>query len=461
MIRYIATLPILIPKWIADNVQSPSVFHLPFLRFYQPAVGFPLFFILCALVWKSLTSKENQRALITAILGAVTFALLVFTYFFLWTAAAAWLICMFAVWFVLRREERRRLLLVFATIAVIAGPILGVYFWLLSKRASTVDAAQVLVATHRPDLFRMPEILALFLIGLLILGFARQRISLRDQRVLFVAATALSIIAVFNQQIVTGRSLQPFHYEWFIANYLAGVALILKLALLSGTSSRTLLTNKRLLVLAAVSFLWAMGEVWLATTLTRPYNDAIDDGRLVANRLQELSATDGALTATDDAQVPVVLLADLTMADRLPTDAPQAVLWSPHMLIFPGVSENENRQRFFNQLHYLGFDEKKFYRAIERGSWNFYAGLFPYERLAPVISGEPIPITQPEIRAKIQEFTTYSTNFTREQAMNPRLSYLVIGPDQDESLTNLDRWYERDRGEVFGKFVLYRLKLRE
>jgi hypothetical protein len=45
--------------------------------------------------------------------------------------------------------------------------------------------------------------------------------------------------------------------------------------------------------------------------------------------------------------------------------------------------------------------------------------------------------------------------------MNPRLSYLVIGPDQDESLTNLDRWYERDRGEVFGKFVLYRLKLRE
>ena len=38
-------------------------------------------------------------------------------------------------------------------------------------------------------------------------------------RFLFAASFALMPLAVFNQQVITGRSLQPFHYESFIANY--------------------------------------------------------------------------------------------------------------------------------------------------------------------------------------------------------------------------------------------------
>ena len=461
MIRYMVTRPFLIPKSISDMVQSPSVFHLPFLRFYQPAIGFPLFFLLCGLVWIALTNQNNRKALISAAAAAITFAVLVFTYFFLWTAAAAWLICILGLWLIVRSQDRRRTLMVAATIGAVAVPTLVSYFWLLAHRASTVDAAQALVATHRPDLFRIPEVIAFLTLGVLAVGLLRKSFQLHDGRVLFIASLDLGIIAVFNQQILTGRSLQPFHYEWFIANYCAGVALIIAVVLVSNASNR-LIANKRLLIVAAIALLWAVGEVWLAATLNRQHNDHIDEGRLVAQRLRDLSSTDGTLDAEKlSTDFPIVLVADLKLADRLPTDAPQVPLWAPHLLVFPGVTEDENRQRFFQQLYYLGFDESRVYKELGQGDWTFYAGLFPYHRLSPVTRGNASPITAEEIRTQVREYTGYSNAFTSEQAANPRLSYLVVQADEPANFVNIDRWYERDRGEVFGKFVMYRLKLRE
>ena len=458
MIRYIPTRPFLIPQWISDMVQPASLFHLPFLRFYQPAIGFPLFFVLCALVWIALTSSSTRKSFIAAALAAMTFGILVFTYFFLWTAASAWLGCVLALWLIARREDRRRTLMVTATIGVAAVPVLVIYFWMLSHRASTVDTAQALVLTHRPDLFRLPEIVAAAALIILLVGLLRRVFTWRDPRVLFVASLTLSIIAVFNQQIVTGRSLQPFHYEWFIANYCAGVALLLATVFVT----RGWWTKRRLLVIACLALVWASGEVWLAATLNRSHNDHIDEGRVVANRLAELSFGDGTLEAEKGfGDFPVALVSDLHLADRFPTDAPQVPLWAPHMLIFPGVTEAENRERFFKQLYYLGFDENKIYNELDRSDWTFYAGLFPYHRLSPVTRGNASPITPEELRTHVQEYKAYSASFGREQATRPRLQYLVVSAGREPSYENIDRWYERDRGEVLGKFVLYRLRLRE
>jgi hypothetical protein len=462
LIRYIPTRPFLIPQWISDLVQPPSLFHLPFMRFYQPAIGFPLFFLLCGLVWIALTTPNHRNAFIAASAAAITFAILVFTYFFLWTAALAWLICMFGVWLIVRTEDRRRTLIVAAIIGTVAVPTLAGYFWLLSRRASTVDAAQALVATHRPDLFRLPELIAFVSLCALAVGLFKRSVQLRDERVLFVAALAFSIIAVFNQQIVTGRSLQPFHYEWFIANYCAGIAGLLAVVVVSQAGKRTWIANRRPLLVGCLALLWALGEVWLATTLNRPHNDRIDTGKIVGDRLRELSSMDGTLDAERRAaDFPVALVSDLKLADRLPTDAPQVPLWAPHMLVFPGVTEDENRQRFFQQLYYLGFDEKRVYKELDRGDWNFYAGLFPYYRLSPVTRGGAHPITPAELQTHVNQYTTYANSFSLDNARNPRLTYVVVKTDEEPSLANIDRWYERDRGEVLGKFVLYKLKLRE
>ena len=105
--RYVPTLNFLIPMWVSDRVLPASAYHLPFLRFYQPAVGFPLFFVFCALVWLALIAPSSRRSLAFTISAGVTFILLVFSYFYLWTAAAAWLASIAALWLVGRPNERR------------------------------------------------------------------------------------------------------------------------------------------------------------------------------------------------------------------------------------------------------------------------------------------------------------------------------------------------------------------
>jgi len=218
--------------------------------------------------------------------------------------------------------------------------------------------------------------------------------------------------------------------------------------------SGPLLTGRSWAVLAVLALIWGGGEVWLATSLGKDHNRLIDSSRPIASRLDELARAQPATAA-------VVLVSDLRLADRLPTDAPQAVLWAPRMLVFPGVSELENQKRFFQQLYYLGFDEKKFNQQLNRKDWNFYAGLFPYDRLSPAVSGSAQVITAAELQAKFNEYLSFTRTFNREQAVSPILSFLLVNAEDEPDFANLDRWYERYGREQFGKFVLYRLKLRD
>jgi hypothetical protein len=459
---YVLNLPYFIPEWISKMVHPTSIYHLPFLRFYQPAIALPLFFVLCALVWIGLTTSRKRDAGAAAVGAGIVFALLVFSYFFLWTTAVAWLGCVGVLWFIARPTERRRTLAIFAAIAVLGLPSLALYFRLLSQRAATVDSAQALVLTHRPDLFRLPEISALVVLVALFLGVGRSIFARHDGVVLFAASLALAVLGVFNQQIITGRSLQPIHYEWFIGNYCALIALLLTATLWRRRDGRGLLTNTRLVIVALIALSWGAGEVWLASSLNVEFNRRVDELQPVAARLKVLANGDGTRQAGNGAsEVPIVLVADLSLADRLPTDAPQAVLWAPRMLVFSGVDEVEDRERFFKQLYYLGYDDRSFAREFDRGNWNFYSGMFPYERLTSVVSGNTKPISSAEMQSEIDRYLTYSRSFNRERAAQSRLSYLVVEAGGEPDYANLDRWYERDSGERIGKFVLYRLKLQD
>jgi hypothetical protein len=362
------------------------------------------------------------------------------------------------LWLLARKSERGRVVLVVGVIFAFGAIGLALYWWMLSHRAATVDAAQALVFTHQPDLFRLPEIAVLGVLAVLGVGIWRAVLRGRDPVVLITTAFALSVLAVFNQQVITGRSLQPIHYQWFIANYCALTALVLTAALWWRGGTRMRLSNRRLAPIAGVALLLAFGEVWLAASVSFDYNRQIDESIPATNRLVELARTDGLMSA---GSTRTVLMADLRLADRLPTDAPQAVLWAPRMLVFPGVSEAENRERFFNQLYYLGYDEKRFWEELDQSDWNFLAGLFPYHRLSSAVSGNQNPITPEEIRAQLTAYLEDGHSFNRDRAAAPRLSYLIVRADSQPDYANLDRWYQRDAGERVGDFILYRLKLRE
>ncbi|MFS8084987.1 MAG: hypothetical protein ACMG6H_05105, partial [Acidobacteriota bacterium] len=268
MARHILNLNYLIPLWISNLVSPTSLYSLPFLRLYQPAVAFPLFFVFCAMVWLALTSATRRRAIIVAVGAGFVFGLLVFSYFYLWTAAAAWLVCLCAVWLPARKSERQRAVTVFGVIFVLGAIALVPYYRMLSHRAATVDAAQALVFTHQPDLLRLPEIVALVVLILIGLGIRRGAIRVGEPVVLIILAFGLTVFIVFNQQIITGRSLQPIHYEWFIANYCALIALVLTAELWWRSGKRTGLTNKRLTIVAVAGLAFAFGESWLAASVS-------------------------------------------------------------------------------------------------------------------------------------------------------------------------------------------------
>ena len=455
IVRHVLNLPYLIPVWISNAVVQTSLYHLPFLRLYQPAVAFPLFFVLCALVWIALTRTKPRQSVAAAAGAGIAFVLLVFSYFFLWTAALAWLGSLCVIWLIFRSSERKRTLIVFGVILIFVAAALVAYVRMLSHRAATVDAAQALVSTHRLDVFRFPEIIALLVLASLGLGIMQRKLNRGDPIWLGAAAFALTVLVVFNQQVLTGRYLQPIHYEWFIGNYCALMGAVLVVGHWCRGEGRWHLTNKKLATVAVITLLWALAEVWLAASVSFDYNRAIDEGKPVADRMAQLEA--GKLT---NLSMSAVLVSELKAADRFPTDAPQPVLWSPHMLIFPGVSEAENRERFWRQLYYLGYDEKKFWAELDHADWNFLTGMFPYNRLSPAISGSQSPITPEEFRAQVASYLDYVETFNRDRAAAPSLSYLIVPADKQPDFTNLNRWYERDVGERIGEFTLYRVKLR-
>src|SRR5262249_54054791 len=152
---------------------------------YQPAATFPLLFVFQILVWKALTARKRVEA---AVLAGLTLAVLVFSYLYLWTAAAAWLMCIALLWLCFRPSDRRKTLAPLITIGAIPAIALLPYFYLLSHRAATTDEQQIMISTHEPDLLRLYEVLAAVILAALVIGVWRRRIELSEPRVIYAAS---------------------------------------------------------------------------------------------------------------------------------------------------------------------------------------------------------------------------------------------------------------------------------
>ena len=194
---------------LKDDLSIPS---LPFLRRYQPAAPFFLFFVLNALVWQALTSERKRSARLSALLAGLTLAVLIFSYLYLWTAAGAWLACVGLLWLYFRQSDWRKTLAALTTIGAIALVALVPYAYLVSHRAANVDEQQTLSLSHRPDLFRIPEIIGALILIALTLCIRRRVIDRSDGRTVFAASFALLPIVVFNQQVLTMRHSSPTTY---------------------------------------------------------------------------------------------------------------------------------------------------------------------------------------------------------------------------------------------------------
>ncbi len=442
--------------------QETAYVYLPFLRRYIPAASFPFFISFFPLVWRALTALTRRRRLLCALGAGACFVVCVYGYFYLWTAAAAWLALLALLWLTFKPAGWRQTWPSFALVGAIAIGALIPYARLLAHRAPTMDVVQALVSTHAPDLWRSIEACALGVLIALGVGLNRKHLAWRDARVLCALAFAALPFVLFNQQIVTGRSLQPMHYEQFVANYITLIAAALAAPLLwrgARTAQRSL-PLYFVLAIAYITFGWGAGETWIATRRFAAANVVRDEARPLAQRLREIalqSYADKPGAATNP--LAVVFTPDIARADNLPMVAPQAVLWAPHMFVFSGVTVAENKERFFQYLYYGGVDADEFVRTYQHQGFVHYA-IFGWERANPKLTVNYKPVSAEEIAGEARNYADYIARFDRTRATHPQLAYLLLAADQQLDLAHLELWYTRDAGERIGNFVLYRLQLR-
>jgi hypothetical protein len=320
-----------------------------------------------------------------------------------------------------------------------------------------MDDVQLLVRTHAPDLARVPEYIAAAVLLIVAFGVSIRLIQLRARATLFVTSLALAVFAVFNQQVVTGQSLQPIHYQVFIGNYVAGVALVLAFGLFIRESAWPATVPARVafavLTLAAAS--WGFVECHYTVRVLDDANLARDEQMPVARRLTELAKDDPEPNKT------VVYDIGIAEADDLPAVAPQAALWTRHMHIFTSITQQENKERYYQYLYYQGVRGAQLAYSMKHGDFISMIALFGWGRHTDRLNSDFKPLTYGEIDAEARTYDNYCSNFDPHNSPETIVSYLVVRDSDDNDLTNFDQWYERDQGEQYGPLTLFRTKLKK
>jgi len=445
--------------------------YFPGFRRYIPALAMPAFFGFVGLVWKlvsgqpSAVSGEQEKTnpkssfrdlkLIYGGFAVLCFAYCVFSYFYIWTTAAAFLACVVFVWLIQRPEGWRRDIKNLAIVG--AGCVLTLipYAYLLARRTDTMDNVQLLVNTHAPDFFRFPEYVSFAVLMLLIAGLASKAIDLNDRPTMFVLALALVAFVIFNHQVITGRSLQPIHYQVFIGNYVVALALFAAIGILSKSklAAGKLISKIACSALMIAAIFWGFVECHYTVRVLDDANTERDKAVPIANRLTELAKDDPARNRR------TVLSFDGIFADDMPTIAPQNVLWARHQHVFAGLSWEESKERYFQQLYYQNVDERGLDYLLKNDFVSQIA-LFGWGRHTDRLSVESKPLTYGEIAVEVRNYRAYRENFGKAQASDPVISYILVPNDNAFDLSKVEQWYTLDNGEVIGGHTLYKAILK-
>lgn len=429
----------------------------PFLRRYIPSVAFPFLFAFLACLWNGLKTERRRTRAVFSALASLCFAALVFSYFYVWTAAAAVLLILALLVLLFRTENRRRdcvFLLITGAMCLLA---LAPYALLLANRDETMDQAQLLVYTRRPDLVRGIAVIGYVVLTATAFAFWQRILASADRRAHLIAALALTPLVVLNQQVLTGRSLQPFHYEFYVVNYLVLLATVLIVAAFWQKIFERHKTVSLILLSAIgpIAVFWGCVEARETTAFWDSINIQRDEAMPVNRRLREIAGEN-----IGSAQRETTLNLEPLQADSQPTVAPQSVLWARHQHVFAGLRDwEENKRRYYQLLYYSDFDAQ-WLRESLTDCRNIEAcmALFGWDRFNPRLSANARPLTAGEVETEVQRFAEFSRNFSRADAADPLISYVIVFEEAGDRLENFDLWFERDAGEKLGGYTLYRAK---
>lgn len=429
--------------------------YLGFLRRYVPAVPIPFLFLFFGAVWRMLVRPRTRDNSAWAIVAAFCFAVLVYSYFYLWTAAAAWLFILVVICLTTGGGRRGEFIRRFFPLIFIAGLTLIPFFILLTKRIGSTDEAMMIVRTHKPDLFRAQELIGLLTI--LLIGYAKRQ-KLADWSNPYVQlslAFAITPVLVFNQQIITGRSLQSFHYSVFSVNYMVLIGLSLTGALFLKGVTRQLVKSVVLSLLVVASLSLGAFEGLLSGRKYLAGNVLRDEARPV---MLEFAKSEFAVRSNQS-----VLCTDPTVADAFPTLSRAPVLWARHMFNH-GITLGEDKERLSLYLYLSGANFENVvpanFDSLDNTRKYFISSLIGRARNIPYLRSDWSPISRAEIEGALAEYAVFVATMNRARVGKFELSSVVTRNDEAIDFGNLDRWYERSTVKSVGDFTIYRVKLR-
>ncbi len=424
----------------------------PYLRRYQPGFAFPIFFVFCVFALRALRARSTLWLIAYAAASGLIFAVLVYSYFYLWTAAAAWLGC-FAIFTVIsNKADWKKSVTLAAIIGAIGIAALVPYFYLLSLRSQNLDSIQLLTHTRMPEFASPSMIIGLIVAAAALIAVWRGAVSLADKQIPLLLSFALTPVILFNQQIVTGRSLQPVHYELFISNYLVLIAAMLLLSVMiakSASDVSSLPFRRGLAYIGIAAVAWGLFEAFSSTSRNAVVAE-IRDGSVPAVKY-------AALRSGTSPRDTVVLATNFVTADIIPSISPVRSLWNPHTSSASGIDVNENKRLFYVYLYYSGFGESDLSEALRSNSFEVTAAIFGSERALPSLGQSSAAISKQEIQSEVSKYLDFARKFDAQTASNPVLHYIIVPAEAEPKLANLDRWYSRDSGQTFGLFKVYKL----
>jgi hypothetical protein len=298
---------------------------------------------------------------------------------------------------------------------------------------------------------------------LLILGIRRHKLSLTEPKVIFTLSLGLLPAVVFNQQLITGRSMQPFHYEVLMGNYMVLIALVLAIGLLKPIV-------RRWTAVAIVTLCLALGSVETSLAFQANYASAvrIDEMVPVFTRLREQANLDGTWEGLrNNGRAPALVFSPhYGIYTLLATWAPQGSLLAPGSVSFQTSSEAERKEWLYMHLYYSGKNTQYISELLnDRVDDPFLthfarSTIFGPERVVMFLGWDFQPIRQEEIDREANAYKAFIESFSLDQAARRPVRYAVILTNSAFDFSHLDRWYDHDAGERVGAYTLYQLALR-
>lgn len=424
---------------------------LPFLRRYTPGLAFPFLFLFAGSVFIA-SKEENGSNMRNCLLAAASFLALLYSYFFLWTAALAWALLVFFFSLISFKTGYRTpwkfWFSVIGSFLVFGIP----YFWLLSQRVSSTDSSQLLESTRSIVLSRPPIWIGAAVIVVLLTLQLTGKVDFERRLAVMIASFAFAPFALFNQHVITGYSLQPFHYNLYAAPYFSLIAV----AILAWVCFNRFLANPRPLVFAgmiSLATVWGVVETHLAMKYRFNANIVRDATIPVGRQLREL-AGDDLRTASRE----VTFNSDLFQADHQPSISPQGVLWSEHLRWAAAISDLEARKRYFAHMYYMNRDEESLRESLQRCPFSFECRAIFGARVMPTLTIHPHFPNVSEIEPIITEFAEFVRSTDTAGPAEPLPSYAVIRGDVESfDFRNIDKWFERRLRESLGNYTIYEL----